>query len=188
MGLDMYLSRKKYVGANYEHRKVKGEIKINIGERKLPIDFNKVTYIEEEVGYWRKANQIHKWFVDNVQDGIDNCREHYVSLEKLKELLEICKTIKEKAVLEDGKIKNGEQLVDGKFVPIFEEGKTIVNAEEIEALLPTQEGFFFGGTNYDEWYMQDIENTIEMLEKTIKDEEKLNAEGIYSDYYYQSSW
>ena len=84
MGLDMYLSRKKYVGANYEHRKVKGEIHINIGEKHLPVDFNKVTYIEEEVGYWRKANQIHKWFVDNVQDGEDNCELHYVSLESLK--------------------------------------------------------------------------------------------------------
>ena len=41
--------------------------------------------------YWRKANQIHAWFVDNVQQGEDNCGEYYVSHEKLKELYnEVC--------------------------------------------------------------------------------------------------
>ena len=69
MGLDMYLSRKKYIGANWEHRGITGTIDIKQKDKSIPIDFNKVTYIEEEVGYWRKANQIHKWFVDNCQDG-----------------------------------------------------------------------------------------------------------------------
>ena len=41
--------------------------------------------------YWRKANQIHKWFVDNVQGGEDNCGEYYVSDEKLRELRETCR-------------------------------------------------------------------------------------------------
>ena len=39
----------------------------------------------EEVGYWRKANQIHKWFVDNVQDGVDDCGEYKVTKEQLIE-------------------------------------------------------------------------------------------------------
>ena len=42
------------------------------------------------VGYWRKANHIHKWFVDNVQDGEDDCREYDVSIEQLHELRNIC--------------------------------------------------------------------------------------------------
>ena len=28
--------------------------------------------IKTEIAYWRKANQIHYWFVENVQDGIDD--------------------------------------------------------------------------------------------------------------------
>lgn len=95
MGLDMYLKRKKYVGANYEHRNVKGTIDISVNGNKLPIDFSKVSYIEEEFGYWRKANAIHKWFVDNVQDGVDDCKEYYVSQSKMEELLELCKKVKE---------------------------------------------------------------------------------------------
>lgn len=95
MGLDMYLKRKKYVGANYEHRNVKGTIDISVNGNKLPIDFSKVSYIEEEFGYWRKANAIHKWFVDNVQDGVDDCKEYYVAQSKMEELLELCKKVKE---------------------------------------------------------------------------------------------
>ena len=43
------------------------------------------------VGYWRKANQIHKWFVDNCQKGVDECQKAYVSREKLETLLALCK-------------------------------------------------------------------------------------------------
>lgn len=95
MGLDMYLKRKKYVGANFEHRNVKGTIDISVNGNKLPIDFSKVSYIEEEFGYWRKANAIHKWFVDNVQDGVDDCKEYYVPQSKMEELLELCKKVKD---------------------------------------------------------------------------------------------
>lgn len=31
--------------------------------------------IWKEIGYWRKANHIHKWFVDCVQDGEDDCEK-----------------------------------------------------------------------------------------------------------------
>jgi hypothetical protein len=50
--------------------------------------------IDLKVGYWRKANQIHQWFVDNVQDGTDNCAEYYVSREKLQELRDLCAQVK----------------------------------------------------------------------------------------------
>jgi hypothetical protein len=87
MGLDMYLTKRVYVGAEYEHRNVKGTIDINIGDEKLPVNFNKVSEIIERAGYWRKANHIHAWFVENIQDGEDDCGDYYVSEEKMKELL-----------------------------------------------------------------------------------------------------
>ena len=42
--------------------------------------------------YWRKCNQIHGWFVENVQRGEDNCGEYYVSTTKLQELLDLVNT------------------------------------------------------------------------------------------------
>lgn len=47
--------------------------------------------IIDQVGYWRKANHIHNWFVENVQDGEDDCRYHgEVTKEDLEELLVSC--------------------------------------------------------------------------------------------------
>lgn len=164
----MYLTREKYIGANYEHNQVKGIIDITVRGKKIPIDLKKVNCIRESVGYWRKANQIHKWFVDNIQDGNDDCKLYYVSTEDLEKLLNICKEVNEKAKLVDGKV--------------------IQNAEEISKLLPTEDGFFFGGTDYDEYYLQDVKDTIEMLTSILKEEKELNNQGIYSDFEYRSSW
>lgn len=46
--------------------------------------------VDIPVAYWRKANQIHQWFVMNVQSGVDECEEHTVSRERLQELVNVC--------------------------------------------------------------------------------------------------
>jgi hypothetical protein len=185
MGLDMYLTRKIYVAAKWEHRNVTGSIDISINRKKVKIDFKKIGEITEDVGYWRKANQIHKWFVDNVQDGKDNCGEYDVTLEQCKKLLSICHEVKDKCVLKPAMIINGHTASpesDGEWVPNFEDGKTIVNPEIAHNLLPTQPGCFFGSTDYDQYYMSDIYNTIEILTPLIENWDKSDT------IIYSSSW
>jgi hypothetical protein len=151
MGLDMYLTKRTYVGAKYDHRNVEGNINITIDGKPVDIDFKKISTISEEIGYWRKANQIHNWFVNNVQGGVDDCGEYYVQLEKLEELLETCKKVKE-------------------------------ISELAEELLPTTLRFFFGDTSYGEYYMEDIDYTIEILTDVLK------GNNDTCDIYYGSSW
>ena len=43
-----------------------------------------------EVGYWRKANAIHNWFVREVQGGVDDCGTYRVSREHLTKLKDLC--------------------------------------------------------------------------------------------------
>lgn len=167
MGLDMYLTRQIYIGGMYEHNQVKGNIEIETRGIKIPLELKKIQYIDEHAGYWRKANAIHKWFVDNVQEGTDDCKTYDVEIEQLKKLLEICKTIKKEAVLENGIIKN---------------------ADFISTLLPTQAGFFFGSTEYNEYYLEDIELTIEIIENQLKREKELNDKHISTYLQYHSSW
>lgn len=93
MGLDMYLTKKTYIGAQYEHRNVTGKIEISIDGKPVNIDLSNVSEIIEQVGYWRKANQIHKWFVDTVQDGKDNCQNSEVTFEDLMELKKLCEEV-----------------------------------------------------------------------------------------------
>lgn len=95
MGLDMYLEKRTYV-KQWEHQKPEEQYSVEVtkGGESVKIDTKRVTHIIEEIGYWRKANHIHRWFVDNIQDGVDNCGDYHIEQSKLKDLLEICKKIK----------------------------------------------------------------------------------------------
>lgn len=45
---------------------------------------------------------------------------------------------------------------------------TLSNRHNAERDLPTQSGFFFGGTEYDDWYFSSLEDTIEKIEKVLE--------------------
>lgn len=140
--------------------------------------------IMEQVGYWRKANQIHNWFVTNVQDGDDDCDYHHeCTKEILEELLDTCHKVLKSCVMTVGKVQNGERLIDGEWVPIYENGKVVIDSSVAEELLPATDGFFFGGTNYDEYYVNDIADTIKILEKVLATTD-FETQAIY----YVSSW
>ena len=91
MGLDMYLSAKKYMSKYFDPADVERIKKVN--------DIFGVVGIEDEdygaeevkfrVAYWRKANAIHQWFVDNCANGEDDCRPMYVPREQLEELRDL---------------------------------------------------------------------------------------------------
>lgn len=93
MGLDMYLIKNYNIGAQHEHNHISGTVEIFKNGVKIPIEIKDISEIESEVVYWRKSNMIHKWFVDHVQEGTDDCKQYYVSREQLKELLDTCKQV-----------------------------------------------------------------------------------------------
>lgn len=95
MGLDMYLSKRTYV-KNWEFQKQehRHEVIVNRGGKpREDIDNSRISEVIEQVMYWRKANAIHRWFVENVQDGVDDCREYWVSKEKIQELIDLCSKV-----------------------------------------------------------------------------------------------
>lgn len=185
MGLDMYLKRKIYVGNKW--RKPEQQIKVVLPEkdeeRTFPItkiNNAKISEIVEEAGYWRKANQIHNWFIENLEDFEDNGKETWVSKEQLKELLDTVNKVLEASKLVKGRVKNGQVMKDGKMVDNMEDGEFIENPTVAKKLLPTTEGFFFGSTDYDQWYYKDLVNTKQILEEALTYDE--------GDFYYRASW
>ena len=156
MGLDMYLSKKTYV-KQWEHLPKEEQFEVTVkrnGKVFDQIKVDRISYVEEQVMYWRKANHIHNWFVQNCQDSVDDGRSTYVAVEDLKNLYDACKKVME---------------FDAASAP--------------NDILPTTAGFFFGSTDYDEYYYQKIKDTIEFLEKEMDADGKFNG-----DYYYESSW
>ena len=163
MGLDMYLTKRTYVkNWNFQKDEVKHTVTVKLnGKSRKDIKPKRISQIIEDVGYWRKANQIHSWFVENIQDGRDECQESYVSLKQLTELRDLCKEVV--------RYKNSEFNNDN---------------------LPTSSGFFFGSIEYGEYYYEDCKETIKIIDTILKEEEIVsNTEGIYNgEYYYQASW
>lgn len=108
---------------------------------------------DEEDVHWRKANQIRKWFVENLEyeqdpksDSLENVR---VPKEKLEELLDTVTTV-----------LNNPYLAD--------------------ELLPTEAGFFFGSCNYDIWYFSQLESTKYQLEEILSTT-NFETEDVYYD-------
>lgn len=110
-----------------------------------------------------------------------------MSLDQLTELLGICKKVKKSCKLIDGSVTNGYTLENGIKMPIVEEGKEMTNQELAHKLLPTASGFFFGNTDYDQYYMDDIDNTIEIIESLLSEKEP-DRDYLNADIYYSSSW
>jgi hypothetical protein len=107
--------------------------------------------------YWRKANAIHRWFVEKCQNGMDECQESDpISPEQLAKLVADCRGV-------------------------------LDNESRADDLLPTQSGFFFGGTSYDEWYKQDLEYTATRIEFIVQ-WCLMNLRDREFTFNYQSSW
>lgn len=144
MGLDMYLYAEKYV-SNYSHQtEGKEDFEAALKALDFPVSIHSPhILITGCVMYWRKANAIHSWFVENVQGGVDECQRSYVPKEKLRELIQACK--------------------DDDLTPVS--------------------GFFFGSTDKDDWYYEDLKQTVNELESILADPKSEDL-----SFYYQSSW
>jgi len=162
MGLDMYLTASKYVGgwshSSDEQKKAYDEVLKVIGLKGFRCEGSPSLNVEVMVGYWRKANAIHNWFVQNCQDGVDECQRTYVERTKLEELRDLCKKVLSRRGKSDEK-------------------------DEIEEKLPPAAGFFFGTTDIDEWYWRDLEDTVEIIDDVLN-----NVRLDDASLYYQSSW
>ena len=141
--------------------------------------------ITDNVGYWRKANQIHNWFVNNVQDGEDDCGTYEVTEEQFVDLLDICEKVLTETKLTTGMVWNGRHY-DAKsdsWVDDYIEGNIVADPSIAEELLPTTSGFFFGSTSYDEYYLDDVKYTAELI-KDLLNTTDFEKEMVM----YHSSW
>lgn len=141
MGLDMYLTAERYFWNDEEKPHLDC----------IPEGYQTKT-VTVQVAYWRKANAVHRWFVDNIQDGKDECLAHFAPREKLLELCQLCQ-------------------------------KVLDDPDQAAELLPTTNGFFFGTTDYDEWYFADLKETIRQITAALA----IFPENQW-DFEYRSSW
>jgi len=105
-----------------------------------------------EVAYWRKANAIHGWIIGTTKS-VDDCTPIHLTKMDIVQLRDDCQKV-------------------------LDEGTQDMAWE----LLPPTSGFFFGSTEIDEWYWDDIKSTLEKLNTII------NETDDDARFEYQASW
>ena len=158
MGLDQYLYRREYV-SGHSFNENDPAIYKSISEA-LNIEPAKASphmYVDVCVAYWRKANAIHGYIVRNFAGGVDECQRIYLRREDLQALRDKCESV--------------------LCVP----ATAVEDAAAQNDLAPTP-GFFFGNYAIDDWYMEDMRDTVEQIDRVLSDSPE------YTDFYYQASW
>jgi hypothetical protein len=165
MGLDSYLYKKTYV-QNWEHTSPERRYSVVVkqGGLKCNIKPERISYIIEQVGYWRKFNALHGYIVDTFASGEDNCQ--HISLEE-DDLIQILDTLKQAKYILDS------------------DASDEVKSDKLSDVFPTADGFFFGSTFYADYYAECVDITIILLSDLIDECEDDNYS--YS-FYYQASW
>jgi hypothetical protein len=158
MGLDHWLTVE--FSSKNENEKIKTEIPLP--NHMLDTCYENSDSNESyEIVRWRKFNAIHSWFVENVQNGIDDCGKYEVSFEQIKKIYDIL-------------------------------SKVLYKRLDPRIALPTKSGFFFGNTDYGDYYYQDVKWTKEELESlicTIHPTFKATlGEDVNIKYFYGSCW
>ena len=212
MGLDMYVNiRHKNTQSKldayeaWEQKYSYEEFERLTEEQKEEYRNSEPEYDEDMYGkelmYWRKANQIHNWFVQNCQNGVDDCGRYVITVNDLMKLKELCEKI---LTMTEVKQELRPTYPNGWFsepVHVMQDVRllTLEGVEFAFEHLPSRSGFFFGSTEYDDWYVCGLENTIEQIDNAI---DTLNCEygfainsdpvtGEYKGVYiieYTSSW
>lgn len=120
----------------------------------------------EEVIYMRKVNCVRKWCAENLENFEDNGLTNFPK-EKFRELIGTMR----KTIIESG-LSNlygyYQCIQDGWFEDeswdLYKEVENFLavpeNCERLtkvaNRLFPTSSGFFFGGIEYDKWYVADL--------------------------------
>ena len=148
----MHLYKKTNLGSSrWAEEKNDSVIVLRNGKVDDTIKSDRVVGVTEEIMYWRKANHIHRWFIQWCAEGVDECQEICVPHDKLAQLVHACIVV-------------------------------LNNHEMSEELLPTTSGFFFGSTDYDEWYYDSLQELVDTLQPEI------DKEDSDSYYIYRASW
>lgn len=112
----------------------------------------------EEIGYFRKVNFLMSFF---NYDG--NCEYKEITRERLQALRDACAEI---AKMEPVRVEVTQYSSGGTA-----EAKdySLADKERCAELLPTQSGFFFGNTDYDQWYFQDVKEVLVWVDGVLSD-------------------
>ena len=90
MGLDIYLSKKTFIGAMFKSSEVSGTILLTKRGRKIPIRPERVTYVEEDVYHGRKTCWLLEWLNHELPEALTGTGEQEIDDNVVDRLHQVC--------------------------------------------------------------------------------------------------
>ena len=107
----------------------------------------------EEELYLRKANHIRKWIVDNTDYNDDDDCRPFV-------------------------------LTKDKLEQLFQACNTVLaDKKQADTVMPTSSGFFFGSTDYNDWYFSVVEEVLDVINGWLSDVDFDTEEIVYYEWW-----
>ena len=163
MGLDQYIE------IEVVRRTVNMEKQRTVTERR-----------DETLAYFRKVNFIQKFFEDRYE--VPDDESVPITKEDLQELADLCERVMSKFEEWDStkeSLDSDDQVEPPKHIQ-----------EYAEELLPTCDGFFFGSTDYDRWYFNDVKYVLKTVKEVLQEVEDSYEVEDADDYqlFYRAWW
>ena len=143
----------KAIMDKYNNDELKSEIVVTIPVKDADaVDcFDMGKFEKTEAAYFRKVNFLLPFFGYE-----ENCSDIEIDKYQVEDLVNACQTI----------------------LDTLKTSGTQAATEVANEMLPTEGGFFFGSTEYDEWYFKDVEYVLNKF-TTILDDTDWDNETIY---------
>ena len=90
MGLDIYLSKKTFIGAMFDSRRIGGSINLFKREKKIPIKFRRLAYVIEDIYHGRKTHWLHHWLDIELPETLGNAEGQEISEDLIDRLHKAC--------------------------------------------------------------------------------------------------
>lgn len=179
MGLDMFLTKKTYV-KNWEHTEPENRFDVVVLQNGKPhpkIKSDRISYVCELIGEWRKNEILHDWFMDELgEEEFDN-----ITIDHMKSLLDVLTEVENafNQITPDRRVIHGIDILGNPLE--FEDYAYTFN--DLDKHLSIENTYL---PTRDEFYQSDFEE-IEKTIKILRAEIKSNPDDSVS-YQYSYSW
>ena len=93
MGLDIYLSKKTFIGAMFDSTRITGIISLFKRGKQIPIQFGRVSYVTEDIYHGHKLYWLLEWLNRELPESLVNCEEREIDDAVVDRLHQACKEV-----------------------------------------------------------------------------------------------
>ena len=90
MGLDIYISKKTFIGAMFHASGVDGIISLTKRGKQIPIKLQRVAYVIEDIYHGHKTHWLHSWLNRELPEVLGNAEEREIDGDVMDRLHRVC--------------------------------------------------------------------------------------------------